>query len=193
MIIYLTTHLFSLSSGPLHHTVYAIYNNLHQVHFDFDVDNYCLATMSPNKNHFKDLKLRQIGECISIGTGLTVAVEGTFTMNIEDDDGRNHKIEIPNSLYVLGLHIVLLSPLHWAQQAQDTVHDPMGTCLVNGHLSCTLYWSENSRKKSPSMTLQTLHLFIQHLDTFIIEPFLQPMKPWRHVIFLMRKPSYCQT
>ena len=36
---------------------------LHQVYLDSDsfligVDNHCLATMSPNKDHFKDLKLR---------------------------------------------------------------------------------------------------------------------------------------
>ena len=59
-----------------------------------------------------DLKLMQIGECIGIGTGLTIADKGTFIMNIEDDDGGIHKIEIPNSLHVTGLQMVLHSPQH---------------------------------------------------------------------------------
>ena len=89
MIIYLTTHLFSLSSGPLHHTVYAIYNNLHQVHFGSDsfligVDNHCSPAMLPNEDHLKDLKLKQIGKCTDIDTVLNVA--GIFIMNIEDND-----------------------------------------------------------------------------------------------------------
>ena len=66
------------------------------------VDNLCLATMSPNKNHFKDLKLRQIGKCTCIATGLTIAGIDTFSMNIKEDDSGIHKIETPNSLYVLG-------------------------------------------------------------------------------------------
>ena len=110
------------------------------MHFDSDsytigVNNHCLATISPNKDHFKNIKLKQIGKCTGNGTGWTIAGKGTFHINIEEDDGGGiHKVEIPNSLYFSSLCMVLLSPQHWAQQAKD----PMGTSMLNSHLSCTL-------------------------------------------------------
>lgn len=153
MIAYYASFPFHKYSRTPQFLAYKANHNLHQVRFDSDsytigVDNHCSATMSPNKSHFKDLKLKQIGECTGIGTGLTIAGKGTFLMNIEDDDGGIHKIEIPNSLYVPGLRMVLLSPQHWAQQAKDTIPDPMGTCMVNSHLSCTLYWNQKKFKKT---------------------------------------------
>ena len=61
---------------PLHHAIYAANYNLHQVHFNSDsminVDNHCSATMSTTHDHFKDLKLKQIGESIVTGMELNV-------------------------------------------------------------------------------------------------------------------------
>ena len=108
---------------------------LHWVCFDYDpsiiwVDSHCSTTMSPNKDNFKDLKLRHFGECIGIDTQLVIAGKGTFIMKIEVDNNRIHKTKIPNSLYVQHLQMVPLSPQHWAQQAKDIVPDPIGTCLI---------------------------------------------------------------
>ena len=153
MIAYYASFPFHKYSGVPYFPAYKANYNWHQVCFDFDsciigVNNHCLATMSPNKDHFKDLKLKQIGECTGIGIGLTIAGKGTFLMNIEDDNGGVHKIKIPNSFYFPGLWMVLLSPQHWAQQAKDTVPDPLGTCMINSHLPCTLYWNQKKFKKT---------------------------------------------
>ena len=67
------------------------------------VDSHSPTTILTNKDHFKDHKLKQIGEWIGIGIGLTEAGMGNITMNIEDDNGRIHTIEISNSLYIQGL------------------------------------------------------------------------------------------
>ncbi len=45
-----------------------------------------------------------------------------FQVSIEDDNGKNHTIGIPNSLYLPGLKVCLLSPQHWAQEAGDGKH-----------------------------------------------------------------------
>ena len=84
-------------SKALHNVAVAANYHLHQVCFDSDsfligLDNNCLATMSHNKDHFKDFKFRQIRECTGIGTGLMTAGKGTVSMNIEDDDGRIDKM-----------------------------------------------------------------------------------------------------
>ena len=147
------------------------------------MDSHCLATMLPNKDHFKDLMLKQIGECTGIGTRLTIASKGHFLMNSEDDNGGIHKIEIPNSLYVPGLWMVLLTSQHWGQQAKDTIPDSMGTFI--GIKRC-------SRKLSHLMTSPTFHLSMWHWEALIIEPLPQHLKPCRHIMSLERKPSYCQ-
>ena len=106
--------LFHWYSGAPYYLAYSANYNLHLVCFDSDAyliggDNYNLATISPNKDHFKDLKLKQIRACTDIGTGLKITGKGTFLMIFEEDDGKIHKTEIPNSLYVPGLWMILLS------------------------------------------------------------------------------------
>ena len=87
---------------------------MHQVCFDLDsfligIDSLSSVAIFVNKNHFQDLKLKQIRKITGIGVGLNVAGEGIFIMNIEDGDDRFHKIEIAYSLYVTGLWMVLLN------------------------------------------------------------------------------------
>ena len=152
--------------------------------------NHCLATMSHNENHFKDLKVKQIRECTCICTGLTIAGKGNLLMN---DNGRIHKIEIPNSLYVPSLWMVLLSPQHWNQQAKETVphHWEHALSTVICHV-LFIGIKRSSKELSHLMRSPTLHLSILHLDAFIIELLPQHLKPWRNVMSLEKKPSYCQ-
>ena len=53
-----------------------------------------MATISPNEDH---------SEKLENALALAQDGKGTFIVNIEDDDGGIHKVEIPNSLYVPGL------------------------------------------------------------------------------------------
>ena len=41
---------------------------------------------------------------------------------MDDDNGRTHPIQIPNSIYVPNLQMTLLCPQHWAQQ--DAISHP---------------------------------------------------------------------
>ena len=90
-------------------------------HIQFNVDTFrigvdnCSTTRSPNDDPFKDLKLKHIRKCIGTGTGLTIASKGTFIINLENVKNRIHEIEIPNSLCIPGIWIVLLSPENSAQ------------------------------------------------------------------------------
>jgi hypothetical protein len=74
-----------------------------------------------NKAHlFEDLRLnKEKGQVDGISNGLEITGKGTFKFNIKDDEGRQHTINIKNSLYVPDMRRCLLSPQHWAQEAGD--------------------------------------------------------------------------
>jgi len=77
----------------------------------------------PTSSLFEDLHLiNNAGEVNGIGKGLAIKRKGTFMFSLEDDNGKNHTIKIPNSLYLPGLKQCLLSPQHWAQEAGDGKH-----------------------------------------------------------------------
>ncbi len=75
--------------------------------------------MANSPHHFDDLILSDVGKVDGINEGLAILGKGTFKFNISDDDGRIHRIRIPNSLYLPKLKGCLLSPQHWAQEAGD--------------------------------------------------------------------------
>jgi hypothetical protein len=107
----------------------------------FDTDSYPIKVNShaskcvANKPHlFEDLRLnKDKGQVDGISSGLEIASEGTFKVNIKDniegegafkfnitnDDGKTHTIKTPNSLYVPEMRRCLLLPQHWAQEARD--------------------------------------------------------------------------
>jgi hypothetical protein len=62
-----------------------------------------------------------------------VTAKCTVKWKIEDDHGRTHTIVIPNSLYSKNAPFRLLSPQHWAQQAND--HQPKREGMWCGTLS----------------------------------------------------------
>jgi hypothetical protein len=112
-----------------------------QVHFDSDsfpigVDNhasYCYV----NSPHLLDnLVPSNKGSVDGITNGLPIKGKGTFKFTIGDDNGRQHNIRIPESLYVPGMKKCLLSPQHWVQTAADKKKTWMG----NFDDCCILFW-----------------------------------------------------
>jgi len=95
------------------------------VRFDLDsfpigIDNHASRCMANAPHLFEDLRLNDnAGEVNGIGKGLAIMGTGTFKFSIEDDIRKIHTIRIPNSLYLPGLKVCLLSPQHWAQEAGD--------------------------------------------------------------------------
>jgi hypothetical protein len=88
------------------------------IRFDSDsfavgVNNHASYCMINSPHLFESLTLmgntRQVN---GISTGLAIKGEGTFKFSITDDNGQQHMIRIPNSLYVPKLEKCLLSPQH---------------------------------------------------------------------------------
>ena len=87
------------------------------------VDNCCTASIT---NSLADV----VGEPIPIkariegftGGKALVTARCTIKWRVEDDNGRVHHVLLPNSLYSKAAPFRLLSPQHWAQQADD--HHP---------------------------------------------------------------------
>ncbi len=75
------------------------------------------------------------GRVDGINSGLHIAGQGTFKFNITDDDGKAHRIRIPNSLYIPNLKRCLLLPQHWVQEAGDEQ-----TWMGNYRDNCVLNW-----------------------------------------------------
>ena len=117
------------------------------VRFDSDsffigIDNHASRCMANAPHLFENLQLiDNAGEVHGIGEGLAIKGKGTFKFSIEDDDGKNHTIKIPNSLYLPGLKQCLLSPQHWAQEAGDGQ-----TWMGNFERECVLNWHGGGKK-----------------------------------------------
>jgi hypothetical protein len=79
--------------------------------FAIGVDNHASRCMGNDKRIFKNLVLactaQQVG---GISKGLVIKGKGTLVVTINDDNGKPHRIKIPNSLYLPGLRMCLLSP-----------------------------------------------------------------------------------
>ncbi len=145
---------FSSTITYVAHSAFKAYHST-RTHFDTDsmpigVDCHASCTMSSQKECFQDLKLKDMGQVGGISNGLKVEGVGTFKFHLTDDQGITHQIKIPNSLYVPGLKLTLLSPQHWAQQVRDDVPCPNGTGASLNGTKVVLYW--NQQKHSATVT-----------------------------------------
>ena len=171
-------HPFYMYSEALHHIAYTACYNLLQFCFDHDsfitgMDNHCSATMSPNEDHFKNLELKHMGELTVIVPGLTFLRKSIFIMNIEDEYGSIHNIEIPKRLYI--------PRFEWYCSVPNNEHNKHRLQLLTlwEHVWSMVTWhslstgiQRSSRTLSHLMSSHTSHHFRQFLDVFIIEPLL---------------------
>jgi hypothetical protein len=90
-------------------------NGISTVRFDSNsypigIDYHASCCMVNSPHLFENLQLKQRGEVAGINSGLEIKGIGTFKFKVGDDDGKTHKIKIPNSLYLPDLKRCLLSP-----------------------------------------------------------------------------------
>ena len=128
--------------------------------FTIGVDTHASRTLSSRKECFKDLKPCSQGfTCDGFtdkkGSGASIAGIGTFCFQIEDDDGGYHIVEIPNSLYIEGATVTLLSPQHWAQVANDHYPEAKGTAFEGDDEGVTLFWQQRQFKKTVRLNPST--------------------------------------
>ena len=122
------------------------------LHFDSDsykigVDNHASRCMVNSPHLFTELQLIPKGKQVDgIGAGLKIEGVGTYEMSLEDDAGRKHKIQIPNSLYLPELRQCLLSPQHWAQEAKAKGKGK--TWMENHWDKCILLWGDGKFRKT---------------------------------------------
>ena len=114
------------------------------------VDTHVSATMSGRKDLFEDLTLADFLDiCHGFGgASLCVGGIGTFTFQMQDDEGATHTIRVPNSLYIPRMENNLLCPQHWAQQANDHFPNPEGTYVKTLSDCSILFWDQRRYSKT---------------------------------------------
>ena len=96
----------------------------HSVQFDTDsywigIGIFASGWMSPDRDNFITYKASEGKQCKGIVAGLKIEGRGTLKFRIYDNDGIAHTITVPNSVHILDLLMVLVSPQYWAQQTSD--------------------------------------------------------------------------
>jgi hypothetical protein len=83
------------------------------------IDNRCSGCISHVREDFIGLlqPTRRVIKGFGGSRMMNVSI-GTLRWSWEDDQGRHHAFDIPNSYYVPDGHIRLLSPQHWAKRIQ---------------------------------------------------------------------------
>ncbi len=105
--------------------------------------------MGNNRQLFENLVLaRMVQKVGGISKGLTIQGKGTLVLTISNNTGKPHRVRIPNSLYLPGLRMCLLSPQHWAQEARDNYPLPNGTRMENNANNCVLFWGQGKFSKT---------------------------------------------
>ena len=95
--------------------------------FTLGLDGHASRCMSPDRNHFTDLKEWNGPPVKGIGT-TTIEGVGTVNWDIECDKGQRHTLQIKDALYVTSLHKAILSPQHFAKCCNYTSTND--TCLI---------------------------------------------------------------
>jgi hypothetical protein len=117
--------------------------------FAVGVNNHASHCMGNDKRLFNNLILVRMSQRVGgISKGLAIKGKGMLVININDDNGKPHQIKIPNSLYLPGLKMCLLSPQHWAQEAGDNYPLPNGMRMENNAHSCKLFWGQGLFSKT---------------------------------------------
>ena len=97
---------------------------LHSIRFETEsyrigIDTFASGCMSSDRDHFITYKASEGQEYKVIYAGLNIEGRGEFKFRLDNDDGITHIINVPNSVHIPYLPIVLVSPQYWAQQMSD--------------------------------------------------------------------------
>ena len=106
------------------------------------IDNCASFCISNDKTDFVGPLKSMNRKLKGLGGTLGNIQSGTIRWFIEDDMGRRHRVLIPNSLYVPESPSRLLSPQHWAQEANDVTPNPRGTWCATYRDSIVLQWHQ---------------------------------------------------
>ena len=122
--------------------------------FKIGIDTHATACMSNTLTDFVNSSLipypisRGGIQIYGKGPKLRISKTGTLKWNIEDDQGRKHKILIPNSIFVPDGTQRLLSPQHFSAEANKTgTSNPDSTRSIQYHNRNVLYFGSSGQYK----------------------------------------------
>ncbi len=145
-LIFLGRSLALQANRPCHALAGARFNT---DSFAVGVDNHASRCMGNDKRLFKNLILARTAQHVGrISKGLAIEGKGMLVLDVNNDTGKPHCIKIPNSLYLPGLRMCLLSPQHWVQEAGDNYPLPNGTRMENNAHNCVLLWGQGKYSKT---------------------------------------------
>ena len=107
----------------------------------------CLSKYKTDfKGPFKPVKMKLKG----IIGGTTNLYEATMVVNLEDDQGETDTIQIPHSIWAPDVDegVRIVSPQHWAQEANDHRPQPRGTWSALYDDEMVLYWKQRSHVRT---------------------------------------------
>ena len=105
--------------------------------------------------------------------GLKIKGRGTLKFRIDDDNGITKTINVPNSVHIPDLPMVLVSPQHWAHQTSDGIVSNSGaksTILTFQGYRKTIQYSAHSntpsfRSSSGTLSYQSFGAMVEHGST----------------------------
>jgi hypothetical protein len=119
-----------------------VHTDYHTSTYDIYVDNCASRSITNCMEDFVDEPIpADICICGTNGTSKGTLM-GTVEWEIEDDQGRTHKIRVPNTIYSANNRSRLLSPQHWAQGANDKYPIRYGTWCATYDDRIILYWDQ---------------------------------------------------
>lgn len=145
----------------------------HQVlQFDSDshpilVDSGATSCITNDRDHF----VGDIKKCNVTAQGVGKAGcthMGTIRWIIEDDNGKPHQFDIPNSFYCPNLPFCLLSPQHVARERRD--HHPKRHGTGGGEIlddQMSFFWDQRKYRRTIQLSSQNAHVgFIRSAPSY---------------------------
>jgi hypothetical protein len=87
--------------------------------FELLIDNCASMSITNKLKDFSNQPIQSTTKIVGINGTTQATSIGTVKWNIEDDADRVHELILPNTYYSPGARSRLLSPQHWAQQAEE--------------------------------------------------------------------------
>jgi GAG-pre-integrase domain len=118
--------------------------------FPIKIDNCCTCCISPNMGDFIGPVQVVTDKAVQSFNGQVTPVRhmGTIRWMIDDDQGVAREIIIPNLYHIPTAPHRMLSPQHWAQQADDNTPEPRGTWCAAYPGEIVLQWCQRQHTRT---------------------------------------------
>ena len=141
--------------------------------FLIGIDNHASYSMTNSKKDFVGKPTKVNVRVKGIKGHSTSALRGTVKWTIQDDDGKAHDIHLPNTYFLDGLPLRLLSPQHLAQTYKTIDTIPDGTISYTTADSVVLLWHNKCHKRTVRLNASNVAVFRSAPDYAALMAFTQ--------------------